>query len=796
MFKNYIKIAWRNLIKNKVYSGINIIGLAIGLTAGFLILSYVNFERSYDKFHTKGDDIYRVVADLKTPTGVMINDKPACAVPPHLEEEFPEIISAVRFMTLNLSVRKNNTKLIENNAAAADVAFFEMFDFELLQGDKKNALKEPYSVVLTRAAAKKYFGDEPAMGQTLKIKDEDIKDLSFTVTGIMDEIPENSQIKANFIISMTTYSQGVYTSIDNAWGLYDPSAYILVHPNTDPKQLEAKFPDFLERNSGDMMREGKLFVSLFLEPLEDVYLYSSRGGNYTGDIGTIYIFSIIAIFILLIACINFINLTTARSVERAKEVGVRKVIGAEKLQLSLQFVGESVIISLIAFIITIALTALILPTFNELAGKTISEGIFFNPLELFYLFVIAIAIGVFAGIYPAFVLSSFKPVQVLKGSFSTGKKGVALRKGLVITQFTISIALIIGTIIIYNQMHFMRNQELGFNKSHTVMLPVTVSSPQQKLKDNIDDISGVLSTTLASTAPGVYNNSAYSIIQNNNGEEQVANINAYFVDHDFIPQYGLKIVAGREFSREFVTDSAEGMVINEKAAQLLGYTTPKDALGANFSQWGKSGRIIGVIQDFHFQSLQENIQPLTITIKPDETDLLAIKISGQNVQQVVTEIQSTWETILPNDSFDYYFLDEEFDKQYRAQDRFGNLFLNFAVLAILISCLGLLGLAAYTILQRKREIGVRKVLGASVAEVVKLLSKDFMKLVTVAFLIASPIAWYIMNDWLSDFAYRISMQWWMFILAGTCALIIALATVSFHAIKASLANPVKSLRTE
>ncbi len=796
MFKNYIKIAWRNLIKNKVYSGINIIGLAIGLTAGFLILSYVNFERSYDKFHTKGDNIYRVVADLKTPTGVMTDNRPSCAVPPHLEEEFPEIISAVRFMTLKLSVRKNNTKLIESKAAAADRAFFEMFDFKLLQGDKKNALKEPYSVVLTKATAQKYFGDESAIGQTLKIKDEDIKDLSFTVTGIMDEIPENSQIKSNFIISMTTYSQGVYTSIDNAWGLYDPSAYILVHPNTDPKQLEAKFPDFLERNSGDMMREGKLFVSLFLEPLEEVYLYSSRGGDYSGDISMIYVFSIIAIFILLIACINFINLTTARSVERAKEVGVRKVIGAEKRQISLQFVGESVIISLIAFVITIVLTALVLPTFNELAGKTISEGIFFNPFELFYLFLIAISIGVFAGIYPAFVLSSFKPIHVLKGSFSTGKKGVALRKGLVITQFTISIALIIGTIIIYNQMHFMRNQELGFNKNHTIMLPVTVSSPQQKLKDNIDDVSGVLSTTLASTAPGVYNNSAYSIIQNSIGEGQVANINAYFVDHDFIPQFGLKMVAGREFSREFVTDSAEGMIINEKAAQLLGYITPKDALGASFSQWGKNGRIIGVVQDFHFKSLEENIQPLTITIKPDETDLLAIKISDQNVPQVLAEIQAKWERILPNDSFDYYFLDEEFDKQYRAQDRFGNLFLNFAVLAILISCLGLLGLAAYTILQRKREIGVRKVLGATVTEVVKLLSKDFLKLVTIAFLIASPIAWYIMNDWLSDFAYRINIQWWMFLLAGTCALIIALATVSFHAIKASMANPVKSLRTE
>lgn len=797
MFKMHFKIAWRNLIKNKVYSGINIIGLAIGLTAGFLILLYVNFEQSYDKFHSNKNSIYRVVANLETPTsGEMKSSRPSCAVPPHLEEEFPEIISAVRFMRLELSVRKDDTKLVENNAAAADKAFFEMFDFDLLQGDEATVLKEPYSVVLNQETAKRYFGNEPAIGKTLRIKDEDIKDLSFTVTGIMDDIPENSHIQANMIISMTTYSKGVLPRIDTAWGLYDPAAYILVHPNTNQAQLEAKFPDFLERNTGDMMRADKLFVSLFLEPLEDVYLKSERGGEYSGDMGTIYIFSIIAIFILLIACINFINLTTARSVERAKEVGVRKVIGAEKRQLSLQFVGESIIISLIAFVITIGLTAIILPMFNELAGKEISAGLLSNPMSVAYLFLISIAIGAFAGVYPAFVLSSFKPVNVLKGNFSTGTRGIVLRKGLVITQFTISITLIIGTIIIYNQMNYMRNQELGFDKEHTVLLPVTISPAQKELKDNIDNITGVLSTTLASAAPGVVNNAAYSIIKNSQGEDQVANINAYFVDHDFISQFDLKVIAGREFSREFVTDSAEGMIINEEAVKLLGYTSPEEALGANFSQWGKEGKVIGVIQNFHFKSLQESIEPLTMTIKPDETDLLAIKISGQNIQQTLSGIQNKWETVLPNDSFNYYFLDEAFDRQYRTQERFGSLFLNFAILAILISCLGLLGLAAYTMLQRKREIGVRKVLGASVAEVVRLLSTDFLKLVGTAFLIASPLAWFIMNDWLEDFAYRIQIQWWMFLLAGTCALFIALATVSFHAIKASLANPVKSLRTE
>ncbi len=794
MFKNYIKIAWRNLIKNKVYSGINIIGLAIGLTAGFLILLYVNFERSYDKFHSQGDHIYRVVSDLKTPTGVINADKPSCAVPPNLEKEFPEIISAVRFMELELAVRKDDVKLMENGAAAADAGFFEMFDFKLLQGDKKNVLKEPFSVVLTSETAKKYFGNQPAVGQTLNIKDEDIKDLSFTVTGIMDDIPENSQIRANMIISMTTYTQSVIPDLDTFWGLYDPSAYVLLHPNTDSALLEAKFPEFLERNTGEAMREDQLFVSLFLEPIQDVYLYSSRGGG--GDINTVYVFSIIAIFILLIACINFINLTTARSVERAKEVGVRKVIGADKRQLAFQFVGESIIICLIAFLITLVLAALVLPMFNTLAGKTISEGILSNPLDILFLFLISLAIGVLAGTYPAFVLSSFKPVNVLKGSFSTGSKGIVLRKGLVITQFTISIALIIGTIIIYNQMHFMRNQELGFEKEHTIVLTTSIAPSQKELKDNLNNLPGVLSTSLASSVPGVGNNSAYSVLENNKGEEQIANINAYFVDYDFISQFGLKVVAGRDFSREFATDSSEAMIVNEMAVKLLGFSSPKEALGAHFSQWGKKGQIIGVLQDFHFKSLRQNILPLTMTIKQDEMDLIVVKISGQNVKQTLASIQNKWETILPNDAFNFYFVDEVFDRQYRTQERFGNLFFNFSVLAILISCLGLLGLAAYSILQRKREIGVRKVLGASVAEVVQLLSKDFLKLVAIAFVIATPLAWFAMDYWLAEFAYRITIQWWMFLLAGVCALIIALATVSFHAIKASLTNPVKSLRTE
>jgi putative ABC transport system permease protein len=796
MFKNYIKISFRNLWKHRGFSFINISGLAIGLAAGFLMLLYVGFELSYDHFHSKSNTIYRVVANIDMPTGTMEINKPAIAVPPNLKKEFSEILDAVRVMGVNLDIRNETVKLKENNAIAADSTFFKMFDFEILQGDKNTVLKEPYSIVLSETTAKKYFGNQSAIGQTLKIKDEDIQDINFTVTGIMKDFPENSHIQGDLVISMTTYTQGIMTDFDQYWGMYDPSAYLLLNPNVDPVALASKFPEFMERNIGDEMRQNKSYVSLFLEPLKDVYLYSSRGSNISGNINSIYVFSIIAIFILLIASINFINLTTARSVERAKEVGVRKVIGAEKRQLTFQFIGESIIIALLAFIVSVVLIVIFLPLFNTLSGKIISPGIFTNFSYIGILFIIAIAIGALAGTYPAFVLSSFKPVQVLKGSFSTGTKGILLRKGLVVTQFTISITLIIGTIIIYNQMNYMRNQELGFDKEQIVVLETNTSPARKALKDNLDDLPGVISTSFGSSVPGTGNSIAYSLIKNKNREDQVINIDAYFTDYNFISQFGLKVVAGRGFSRDFGTDSTEAMVINEAAVKLLGYSSPEEALGIDFSQWGKSGQVIGVVKDFHFKSLEQNIKPLTMTIAPNRTDLLSVKISTHNIEETLSSIEQKWETILPDDSFEFYFLDDAFNEQYQTHDRFGNLFISFTILAILISCLGLLGLVAYSTLQRKREIGVRKVLGASVVKIVKLLSKEFINLVGIAFIIASPLAWFIMNYWLEDFAYRIGVQWWMFAWAGISALCIAFVTVCFHATKASLANPVKSLRTE
>jgi len=544
------------------------------------------------------------------------------------------------------------------------------------------------------------------------------------------------------------------------------------------------------------MRQSQMYATLFLEPLTDVYLHSTRNGSKSGNITNVYIFSIIAVFILLIACINFINLTTARSSERAKEVGIKKVVGAEKTQLMRQFIGESTMVSFIAFLFAVGFLVLLLPLFNQLAGKTVSTGIFSNVAYLLILLFAALGIGFLAGVYPALVLSSFKPVVVLKGRFATGTRGILLRKGLVVAQFTISIALIIGTIVVYNQMNYMRSQDLGFSKDQMMVIDTNGDPAKNAFQHAVAGLRGVKSTAMSSSVPGGGNNGAYSEIENIKGDLQVANLDLYFVDFDYLNQYRIKMVAGRGFSRDFATDTTQAMVLNEAAVKMFGYTSPEQAIGKRFKQWGREGKIIGVMKDFHFRSLQEVIKPLSMRIEPESNNLVSVKVSTGQLPATIAAIENKWKTLIPNRPFSYYFLDEFFDRQYRSEDRFGKLFLNFAVLAIFISCLGLLGLASYSTMQRTKEIGIRKVMGASVSKIINLLSKDFLKLVFISFFIAAPAAWFFMNHWLKDFAYRTNISWWIFLGAGLTALVIALFTISFQAIRAAVANPVKSLRTE
>jgi len=793
MIKNYFKIAFRNLWRHRTFSFINIMGLTVGLTAFFLIFLYVKFELSYDAFNTKADRIYRVVADLKTPSETINTSGPAWAVAPNIKDEFPEVEAFVRVSNANLLVRKGDIKFQEEDAMWADSALFQVFDFKLLKGNPRTALKEQLSIVFSETAAKKYFGNKDPMGQTLLLTGDA---LPSKVTGIMKDMPENSQIKTDMLVSMSTLTQRFNNGLDSQWANYGNRTFILLKPQTSAKALQAKLPAFLEKRNGTEMKKYQMFPTLLFEPLRYVYLYSTRDGSKTGNSNNVYIFSIIAVFILVIACINFINLTTARSAERAKEVGIRKVVGAGKVQLAKQFIGESVLICIIAFILAVIASGLLLSPFNQLSGKVISTGLFTHPSYLLILLGISIAIGILAGIYPALVLSSFQPVKVLKGRFATGTKGILLRKALVVAQFTISIALIIGTIVVYSQMKYMRNQDLGFNKDQKLIVDTHGDPAKNTLKQAVAGLPNIISTSLTGSVPGGGNPGAYSQVENRKGDMQIANLDLYFTDFDYIPQYKIKMVAGRAFAKEMGTDTTQAMILNETAVKMFGYSSPQQIIGKKFDQWGRKGNIIGVMEDFHFRSLQEVIKPLSMRIEPDGCSLLSVNISATNVQKTIASIEGKWKTLIPNRPFNYFFLDEFFDKQYRSEVRFGKLFLNFALLAIFISCLGLLGLASYSTMQRTKEIGIRKVMGASVSGIVNLLSKDFLVLVLISFVIAAPVAWYSMHTWLKDFAYRIDISWWVFALAALLAVFIALGTISFQAIRAAMANPVKSLRTE
>jgi putative ABC transport system permease protein len=793
MLKNYLKIAIRNLWKHKVFSLINILGLSVGMAAGFLIFLYVNFELTYDRFHSKTDRIYRMVTDVKTPSETIKADITTWTYAPFAKQEFPEIEAYARTGGGSFLVRKGDIKFQENNTLFADSSLFRIFDFKLRKGNPATALKEQLSVVFTEKAAKKYFGNSDPIGQTLLLSSEG---LPATVTGVMENIPENSQIKADMFISMSTLTQRFNKNLDSEWGNFGASSYLLLKPGVNPAQLEKKFPAFLERHVGKLMAEMKMHYTILLEPFADVHLLSDRASDDKGSMNNVYVFSVVALFILLIACINFVNLTTARSAERAREVGVRKVVGAPRTLLARQFIMESVLICLLAFIVSVILVALFIPAFNTLSGKIISTGIAAEWPFVGGMFMAAILIGVVAGSYPAIVLSSFEPVVVLKGRFTTSVRGILLRKGLVTLQFGISIALIIATIVVFTQMNFMRNRDLGFSKDQMLVIDTQGDAAQKAFKESLNGIAGIKSTTASSSVPGGGNSSAYSNIQNQAGDMQAANLDLYFVDYNYLSQYNLKLAAGRSFSRDFGTDSTQAMIINEATARLFGYSKPEEAIGRKFNQWGREGTIIGVIKDFHYRSLQENIKPLTMRMDANRGELVSVKIDGGDLKNTIAAIEDKWKEIMPVRPFDYYFMDEFFDRQYRSEERFESLFLNFAILAIFISCLGLLGLASYSTMQRTKEIGVRKVMGASVGSIVGLLSADFLKLVMIAFLIASPIAYYGMYKWLQHFAYRTDIHWWIFAAAAVLSTLIAFATVSFQSIRAALMNPVKSLRSE
>jgi len=792
---NYLKTAFRNLWKRRAFSLINILGLTVGMTASFLIFLYVRFELSYDSFHSKADRVYRLVCDVKTPSETIHANGPAWPVAPALKREFPDVVTAVRTATVSFLFRKGDIKFQEENALLADPDFFRVFDFPLLKGDPKTCLNEPFSVVFSETAARKYFGNTDPLGQTILLAQ---KAWPVKVTGIMKDLPGNSVISGDVVVSMSTETMHLNQGLEDSWlwGDYHPVCYLLLKPHTEPRALQTSFVPFMAKMENEDMRKQHMVSTLSLEPLTSVYLHSARDGNKGGNVRNVYLFSCIAAIILLIACINFVNLTTARSVERAREVGVRKVMGALQPQLALQFSGETLLLCLVAFALSLFAAAFLLPLFNQLAGKPISQGIFEHLANMGYLLAATLVIGLLAGFYPALVLSSFQPSSVLKGQFSTGGRGSLLRKGLVVVQFSLSIGFIIASIIVYRQLRYMREQDLGFNKEQLMIIDTEGDPHRMTFQNALKNVPGVLSTSLSSNVPGTDAPIVNCEIENYKGDMQVANLDSYFVDWNYIDQFRIRMVAGRSFSRSFRTDTTQAMLVNVAATKMFGYASPQQAVGKRFTQFGREGKIIGVMQDFHFRSLQEQIQPLTVRIEPDACYLVAVKVAAGGLPVTMRAIEEKWKQVIPYRPLIYYFLDEYFDKQYRADERFGKLFLYFTVLAICISCMGLLGLSAYSTVQRTKEVAVRKVLGASVSGIVQLLSRDFLQLIVLAFLVASPLTWWLMHGWLTDFAYRIRISWIDFLIAGLLAVAIALLTISLNAVRAARANPVDSLRAE
>jgi len=634
MIRNYIKIAFRNLWRHKSFSLINIVGLAVGMTAFLLIVMYVRFELSYEKFHAKVDQVYRLNVDIKSANDVMKEAWSSGPMGPALKADFPEILESTRLFPYGTIVKANNRLFQEDRMFFAEPSLFDVFSFPLLKGDPKTSLKNPYSVILTETTAKKYFGSADPMGRTLLFRNKEL----VMVTGIAKDVPENSQFKFDILYSAPTLEKLDPGGMEQ-WGNFGNHTFLLLAKGTDAGKLQSKFPAFLRRHISEDKRKGGEDYALFLKPLKDIYM-DPRGGFEQGSMSNVYIFSIVALFILLIAAINFINLTTARATERAKEVGVRKVVGAARSQLTMQFLGESVLICLISFVFAALLVSLLLPLFNQLAGKMIGRDIL-EQGYVFILLLISLLIGAAAGAYPAIALSGFKPVVILKGRFNSSSKGTLLRKGLVVFQFTISIVLIVGTLVVFNQLNFMRNQPLGFEKNQLLTLDFGnddgVIKNYETIKNEFKTIPTVLAVAISHGLPGVSSANAHSAFENRQGAMQPFNINMYDVDYDFIPVYGMKIIAGRTFSTAFPSDSTKSVVINEATVESLGYTSPNQAIGKKFDQWGRDGQIIGVVKDFHYRSLQENVEPLNMRVNPSNARIFTLKISS-NVNVLPTTL--------------------------------------------------------------------------------------------------------------------------------------------------------------
>ncbi|PSR55333.1 macrolide export ATP-binding/permease MacB [Adhaeribacter arboris] len=810
MLKNYLLIAWRNMRRHRVFTFINLFGLAVGLTCCLLIALYIRQELSYDTYHKNADRIYRVTRNFSDPDG-NVNLHLANVAPPFgplLKNDFPDVEQVARTLQTNtLLALDREHSFNESEIFFAEPAFFKIFTVPVRQGSPDKALQEPYSIMLTEKMAKKYFPDKSPMGQVLRMNNQ----FNVKVTGVYESFPANSHMHPDFLVSFNTLEDSTIYGKQNLltnWGNNSFNTYLLFPKDYPVANIEAQFPAFIDRHmteESDGQVKPSSWTKLFLQKLTDIHLRSHLDSEIepNGNITNVYLFSAVALFILLIACINFMNLSTARSSLRAKEIGLRKVMGATQPNLIRQFLSESLLFALLAVIIALVLTRLTLPILNRFLEEELRFTFGNGGVMILVMVGLALLVGLIAGSYPALFLSSFQPVKVLKGKLTVGRNSVSLRKTLVVLQFAISVVLLVCTAIVYKQLGFCRNMALGFDKEHIVTMDYTseLNDKFNAFRNEVLASGPVMQVGRSIGVPSdrLLNSMGTVRIQK---EDSLAPSPISFqylgIDEQFIDTYKIKLVAGRNFApREYPTDDSMAFILNEAGVKMLGFTNPREALGRNVEYGNRKGKLVGVLQDFHFESMHEKIKPLIfIMSQGDGYNDLSFKIKGNQLQAGLAHIEKTWKQFLPHRPFEYTFLDEKFGRLYETEQRLGTLFTFFSAIAILIACLGLFGLASFAIEQRTKEIGIRKVLGASTTGIVSLLSKDFLKLVLLANILAWPIAWYGMHQWLQDFAYRTPISWWTFGLATVLAVIIALLTVSFHAIKAAGSNPANALRSE
>ncbi|WP_299800521.1 ABC transporter permease [uncultured Maribacter sp.] len=808
MFKNYLKVAWRNLFRNKAYSAINIGGLAIGITACLLILQYVAFETSYENFHKKKDQVYRVKQDRYN-SGKLETEwaAGAFAVGNHFKEAIPEIAEYVKVMQSgDILVDVKDEILKIDKVFYATNSFFEVFSYPLVAGDVASVLREPGTAAISESLAIKIYGTKDIIGRTLPVNGG----MNYRITGVFKDMPLNTQLQPNFLASYATFidevkkdSNGEQTPED-AWDWDGCLTYLLLKEGANAAQVESKFAAIVAENESDYTKQTNSLAKYVLMPIEDIHLYSNymMEPSPTGNGKTVYLLLGIAFFIIIIAWVNYINLATARAIGRAKEVGVRKAIGSNRKQLIIQFFFESALFNTLALILALVLMAVVIPSFNQLSGQELSYSLFTK--NTFWLGLVGLfLIGTFlSGAYPAFVLSRFKPVEVLKGKIVSTKQGAILRKSLVVFQFAASLFLLIGTFTVYEQIQFMRKQSLGLDIDKTLVIvpPIvsdsTYASQMTAFKENLLKYPSIKSVAAATTIPGQpVNWNAGGIKLVTQDPEEAKQYRVIGVDYEYVDQFGLKLVAGRKFLESYGTDP-EAVILNRAGILQLGFNKPEEAIGERIDFWGNQYTIIGVSENFNQQSLQLPYEPLVMRLIPDLEGYFTIKQSSEDIAQTIAQVETEWNTFFPGNTYEYFFLDDHFNDQYKADQRFGKVFGLFTGLAILVACLGLFGLASFTTLQRTKEIGIRKVLGSSVLQILKLLYKEFAILLGIAFLIAIPIAWFTTSNWLQSYAFRIDVHWSYFLLPFIGILLIALLTVSFQTIKAASANPIKSLRTE